>query len=410
MDYKELFSESVSTLLLNKMRTGLAALGIVIGIASVIALLSIGQASKQSITQSIQSLGVNLLTITPGAQRSGIVRGAVGGGTTLTYDDAKALSNDTSLTAIKYVAPVYSSRAQAIVGESNTNTQVYGITPTYFTVRSIDMVEGAQITDQDVLGMTNVAIIGPTVVSNLFGEHVKNEDVIGKSIRIDSLSFQIVGITKEKGGSGIMSQDDVIYVPITTAQKKLFGVKYINSIYVETKSQDVMIQAMNQVGYTLLERHHITDSSKADFTIRNQQDMLETASNVAGTITSLLSGIAAISLLVGGIGIMNIMLVTVTERTREIGLRKALGAKNKTIIVQFLFESIILTFVGGVIGIMIGVIIAFIYSKTNNSLFVISQSSVLLAFFVSVTIGIIFGWYPAKKASSLQPIEALRYE
>ncbi len=410
MDYKELFHESVGTLLLNKMRTGLAALGIVIGIASVIALLSIGEASKRAITSQIESLGTNLLTISPGAQRSGLVRGAMGGGTTLTYDDAKAIAADKTLSAVKRVAPTYSSRSQVVYGDANTNTQVYGVTPEYFTIRSLSVTDGGIFTSSDVAAVTNVAVIGPTVLSDLFGETATAADAVGATIRIGALNFQIIGVTKAKGTSGFNNQDDAIYVPLTTAQKKLYGVKYVSTILVEATDQSVMTQAMNQVGYTLLARHNIKDVTKADFTIRNSAEMLETVSSVAGTFTSLLSGVAAISLLVGGIGIMNIMLVTVTERTREIGLRKALGAKDRLIITQFLFESVILTIVGGVIGIGVGIVLAYAYASTQSSLFVISTSGIGLAFAVSAIIGVVFGWYPARKAAALQPIEALRYE
>ncbi|MFH2085759.1 MAG: ABC transporter permease [bacterium] len=410
MDYKELFSESVGTLLLNKMRTGLAMLGIVIGIGSVIALLSIGEASQKSITAQIQSLGSNILTVSPGAQRTGLVRGAQGGGTTLTYDDAKALSSDQTLTALKTVLPTYTARSQVVYGDSNTNTSITGITPEYLSARNIKVATGGNITKNDLDANTNVAIIGPTVLTGLWGDNALDTDAVGQSIRIGALNFSIIGVTEQKGGSGMSNQDDIIYIPLSTAQKKLFGVKYLSSIIVETNSEDVMTQAMNQIGYTLMERHHISDTTKADFSIRNQQDMLNAVSSVTGTLTSLLSGVAAISLLVGGIGIMNIMLVTVTERTREIGLRKALGAKDRLIITQFLMEAVILTFTGGLIGILLGILLAYIYATSTSGLFVVSVSSVFLAFAVSTIIGIIFGWYPARKAASLQPIEALRYE
>jgi putative ABC transport system permease protein len=408
MNISEIIIEALETLRVNKMRTILAVLGIVIGIGSVIALISLGQASQASITNQIESLGSNLLTISPGSAQSGSVRGAAGGGTTLTYDDAKAIITSPKITTVSRVSPEVSKRSQVVTGQSNTNTTIYGVTPAYSEIKKVEIENGLFITQRDLDTLGKVAVLGPQVVEDLFGDATAN--VVGQSIRIDKQSFKIIGVTKEKGGSGMTNQDDMIFIPLTTAMKVLYGQDYLSSISVEAKSSEVMVQAQDEVGYLLLERHKLTDPTKADFRIMNMSDVLSTVSSVTGTFTSLLSGIAAISLLVGGIGIMNIMLVTVTERTREVGLRKALGAKKKAIIYQFLTEAILLTVIGGILGMILGIVISYVLSKIMSLPFTISVSSIALAIGVSGVIGVVFGWYPAKKASDLQPIEALRYE
>lgn len=408
MEFSELISESIEALRNNMLRTGLATLGIVIGIGSVIALISLGQGSQTAVQNQIESLGSNLLTISPGSQRGGgFVQGGAGSATTLTYDDANAILTSGQTPDIVQVSPEYQSRTQITAGRNNTNTQVVGVTPAYATVHKISIDSGVFISQNQVNSIENVAIIGPTAASTLFGDGVSP---IGQTIRIKGISFRVIGETVSKGGTGFLNQDNIVYVPLTTAQKTIFGSTNLTSISVEAANSDVMTQAEDEVGYLLLSRHKISDPTQADFTIFSQNDILSTASTVTGTFTALLSGIAAISLVVGGIGIMNIMLVTVTERTREIGLRKALGAKKNTIVSQFLVEAIILTLAGGLIGMVVGIAASYFISKAINLPFAVSVSAIALAIGVSGGIGILFGWYPAKKASDLQPIEALRYE
>ncbi len=408
MDYKEILTESFTSLTLNKVRTGLATLGIIIGIGSVIALVSLGQGSQKAVQNQIQSLGSNLLTVIPGASRSGGgVNQGFGSSTTLTYEDAKAILSSSQITDVQDISADLQRRAQVTAGRNNTNTQILGTTPSYSNIRKITIASGSFITARDLESNSKVAVLGPQVVTDLFGENV---NAVGESVRINGQSFRVIGVTISKGGSGFQNQDDIVIVPLTTAQKTIFGVNNVSSISVQAKNENVMTSAQDQVGYLLLQRHKLSSPTDADFSIFSQNDILQTASSVTGTFTALLSGIAAISLIVGGIGIMNIMLVTVTERTREIGLRKALGAKRKTILSQFVIESTILTGIGGVLGMIIGIAASYFISKAISLPFTVSGSSIGLAIGVSAAIGIIFGIYPARKASNLQPIEALRYE
>lgn len=405
MDIWETLQESALTLSVNKVRTGLAMLGVVIGIGSVIALMSLGQSSQKSITSQIQALGSNLLTIMPGAVKSGSVRGAMGGGETLTTADAEAIENEVKL--VVAVAPVVSSNAQVIAGRNNTNTSIYGVTPEYMEVNNVVVELGSFVNSVQVSSMARVAVLGPDTAADLFGEGV---NTVGQTIRVNGQALKVIGQTTSKGGSGFMSQDNIIYIPLKTAQKVLFGQDYLSSLGLSVVDEKSMAEAQEQVEALLLRRHKISNPDEADFRIMSQEEILSTVNQVTGTFTTLLAGIAAISLVVGGIGIMNIMLVTVTERTREIGLRKALGAKKKSIITQFLVEAILITFIGGGVGIMLGALVSLVLSLAISLPFTIAVHSILLACGVSVATGIVFGWYPAKKAADLEPIEALRYE
>lgn len=406
MTTKDIIHETYSALSSNKIRSGLTMLGIVIGIASVIAMTAIGQGAQNSIESSIQSIGSNLVIVTPGAQRGAGIQVSGGRGTakSLKLEDATALAG---IAGVKAIAPEVSGRYQVTAKGTNTNTTVDGVTVSFPDVRNVQIDEGVFITDSNISSGAKVAVLGPTTRDDLFGAGV---EAIGQIIRIKGTQFKVVGITKTKGGSGFQNPDDMIYIPITSAQRYFSGDEYVTSISVAAESADVMKQVQDDITSILLTKHHIADSTQADFSTLNQADIIATASSVTSTFTTLLAAVAGISLLVGGIGIMNMMLTTVTERTREIGLRKAIGAKRRDISQQFLIEAVALTFIGGVIGVILGWLIAYLVSKLGIISTTVSVSSVLLAFGVSTAIGIIFGYYPALRASKLNPIEALRYE
>lgn len=407
MKPQDLLQETYSAISANKARSGLTILGIVIGIASVIAMVAIGQGAQGSIEQSIQSIGSNLVIVMPGFQRTSgsQVRTERGSAQTLTQADADAIKTEISL--IEAVAPEISRRYQITAKGKNTNTQVIGTNAAYPQVKNISIESGSFISEQNVRSLSKVAVLGPTTRDDLFGE---GANPIGQSIRINRIDFKIIGITKSKGGTGFSNQDDIIFVPLSTAQRFLAGDNYVSTINIQAASQDAMTAVQEQITNLLLQRHDIASPQMADFQVLNQQDIIETASQVTDTMTILLASIAGISLIVGDIGIMNMMLTTVTERTREIGLRKAIGAKKKDISMQFLAESVTLTFVGGFIGIILGWTASLAVNKFAGIATQVSIQSIILAFAVSAAIGIIFGFYPARRASGLNPIEALRYE
>ncbi|MFZ1075083.1 MAG: ABC transporter permease [Minisyncoccia bacterium] len=411
MKTRDLIDETYAALSANKVRSGLTVLGIVIGIASVIALTAIGQGAQASIQKSIQSLGSNLIEVTPGAARQiGFgVSGGRGTARSLTPGDENAIAQVDNVAA---VSGEYSSRSQVAASGANTNTTVDGVNAAYATIRNVTIDQGAFITDSESASLAKVAVIGPTVVTDLFGSTATASDAIGQHIRINNIEFTIIGVTVTAGTSGFNSPDTFVYVPLGTAFQYFAGTgnQFLSTIDIQATSQDAMTQVQNDVTSLLLTRHNITDPTKADFSILNQAQIVSAASSVTGTLTALLAAVAGISLVVGGIGIMNMMLTTVTERMREIGLRKAIGATKKDINNQFLAEAIALTFTGGAIGIALGCGISFIVSATGVEAAQITLPSILLAFGVSAAIGIIFGWYPARRASNLNPIDALRYE
>ena len=399
----DLFQETYSAITVNKVRSGLTILGIVIGIGSVIAMISIGQGASDQIQASIEGLGSNLLTVLPGAIQPGrgIVSSGRGAAQSLENDDAEVLK---TILGVAYVSPELNRRFQ-IVAETgnNTNSTVIGVVPEYAAVRNISVENGSFFNDQQFRSLGRVVVLGPTVATDLFGE----DDPLGRTIRINKVNFRVIGILAAKGSAGFFNPDDTVLVPLSTMQKILAGVDFLSTIAISVEDKDLMPEVQERATLLLLEKHHVAE---ADFSIVSQADILGTLTQVTNTFTIFLAAIAGISLVVGGIGIMNMMLTTVTERTREIGLRKAIGAKKRDISTQFLAEAITLTALGGIIGIIFGWSISFAVSQIAGIATKVSFLSVLLAFGVSGAIGIIFGYYPARRAASLNPIEALRYE
>lgn len=406
MKLSDLLKETYIALTANKGRSILTMLGIVIGIASVVGLMSVGTGAQQSITENIEAGGANLLTIMPGAQQSvgSMVRSSRGSAKTLTMEDVEAIEQQVPKLAA--VAPAVSGNYQVVAKNSNVNASVMGVNAAYATARDLVTTHGKFITDQQVNSNAKVAVLGATVVEDVFGE---SANPIGQSIRINNMNFKIIGVLEATGGMS-SSSDDSVFIPITTAQRYFSGDEYVNTIIVKAVDQDSMTAIQDDITALLLRRHKITDSANADFSVRNMADLVEMASSITGTLTALLGAIGGISLLVGGIGIMNMMLTSVTERTKEIGLRKAIGATRRDITSQFLMESIMLTFFGGIFGIIFGYVAAMLIAQFSTINASITVSSILLAFGVSALVGLVFGYYPARRAAKLNPIEALRYE
>jgi len=392
----------------NKMRSILTMLGVIIGVGSVIAMLAVGTGASQRIAKQIESIGSNLLIIMPGSTTSGGVRMGAGTQPTLTLGDANAIKNE--VPSVVYVGPSLSGVVQVVYGHTNWSTGAQGTTPDMLALRLWPVASGRAFTEQDVRSATKVCLLGQTVAANLFG----SEDPVGQVVRIKNIPFKVLGVLASKGQSAVgQDQDDVVYIPVTTAQKRVFGTTFpgmVRIIMVEVRSLEEMDAAQNDITALLRQRHHLGRNQESDFSIRNLTQFMEAAEQSARVMTILLGAIASVSLLVGGIGIMNIMLVSVTERTREIGIRMAVGAKTRAIRAQFLAEAMTLSMSGGVLGVITGLAVSKAISALAGWSTVISLPSVVLAFGFSAAVGVFFGYYPAYKASRLDPILALRYE
>ena len=405
MLFSESFQMALTSLYANKMRSLLTMLGIIIGVGAVIALVSVGMGVRSNVTSSIASLGSNMLIVSPGSSNRGGTRGGAGAMQTLKYDDATAIKE--KIKNIDYVSPSVSSSYQVVYGNNNWKTSVQGVTPEFMAIRSLSISNGSFISVNDMNKRSRVAVIGTTVAENLFDQ----ENPVGKNIRINNQPYKVIGLLDSKGQSSMgQDQDDMIYVPITTAQERMLGITYVQSINIQVSDQKYMDRVQAEVETLLRTRHHLVGDKENDFNVRNLTSLMETVSQSTAMLTMLLGAIAGISLLVGGIGIMNIMMVSVTERTREIGIRKALGATFMNIMTQFLIESMVIGVIGGIIGIVVGCAASQIIATVGNFKTVITVTPILVSFVFAVGTGLFFGIYPARKAAKLDPIEALRYE
>ena len=407
MNITNLFRISLKALSSNKFRALLTMLGIIIGVAAVIAMLAIGQGSKKSIQDEISKMGSNMLMVQPGADMfQGGARVDPTSAQSLVLDDYNAIRAQSSYLAA--ISPMVSANGQSIYGSKNWPVGMQGVNQEYLIIRKYGIASGRMFTDREIATAAKVCLLGQTVVTELFGE---GADPVGKSIRYNKIPFEVIGVLTEKGENGMgQDQDDVLLAPFTTVQKRVVAITYLNGIYCSATTEDVSTKAKTELENLLRNRHHIKDGDDDDFHVRSQQEMLTMFSSTSTVMTILLAVIAGISLIVGGIGIMNIMFVSVTERTREIGLRMAVGARGIDILTQFLIEAVMISIVGGIIGVALGVGSSFIIKDILNWPIVITTSSIVLSFAVCTFTGVFFGWYPAKKAANLDPIDAIRYE
>ncbi|HEY3299008.1 MAG TPA: ABC transporter permease [Armatimonadota bacterium] len=405
MSFMESMTVALEALAANKMRSILTMLGIIIGVSAVITMLALANGASGRMMNQIQQMGTNVLMVMSGQTKTGAVRGGFGSMETLTMDDCQAVLD--KCPSVVKTAPEVRSSAQVKFSNQNTNTSILGTTPEYLSIRNYHVSKGKFFKKRDVDSMRRVAVIGPTTAKNLF----KKLSPVGKKISIRGIEFDVIGVLASKGSAGGMGdQDDLIMVPVTTAMQRLFGLDHIRSINAQSSTMADMDRATSQITKVLRKRHHITEGDDDDFVIRNQAEIMAMANETSKVFTLLLAGIASVSLLVGGIGVMNIMLVSVTERTREIGVRKALGARRKDIQSQFLVEALVLSITGGLIGILLGMVGSWIISKISGMNTAVSVFSVLISFGFAALVGVFFGYYPARAASRLDPIESLRYE
>ena len=406
MNFTNLFKIAVRALANNKLRGFLTMLGIIIGVASVITMLAIGQGSKRSIQREISEMGSNMIMIQPGGEMRGGVRQSAEDMQTLTLSDYEDIVNETRYVAA--TSPSVNSSGQIIYGANNAPTTVYGISPDYMQIRQYKVAEGDMFTERDILTAAKVCVIGQTVVDNLFPG---GENPVGKVIRFQKLPFRVVGVLQSKGYNSMgMDQDDLILAPYTTVQKKILAITHLQGINCSALEEKYTDQAIEEISEILRRNHKLNPTDEDDFTIRSQQELSSMLTTTTDMMTVLLGAVAGISLVVGGIGIMNIMYVSVTERTREIGLRMSIGAKGRDILAQFLIESVLISVTGGLIGVVFGVGASLAVNAIAHFPIFIQPWSVLLSFVVCTATGIFFGWYPAKKAAQLDPIEAIRYE
>lgn len=404
MWYKEVVLSALTALRSNILRTALTMLGIVIGITSVILIIALGDGATKVITRELERFGANMIMVIPGA----LSDGSFATTKTLTVEDGEALLDNAGSLNITRVSPLLSISGNISANGETVNTQVIGTGETYIEMMDIGIAEGQGLGEEDIRAYARVAVLGPTIVKDLFGEGA--EDILGRTVKIEGRSFRVIGVTEPKESIDRPPPDELVYVPYSTMMKIMLGQNYLQGLVVEASDRNLIDETVEGISALLRERHEIEEGEKDDFSTQSAKDILATMGTITGLLTALLVGIAAISLVVGGIGIMNIMLVTVTERTREIGLLKAIGARRRDILLQFLVESMVLTLVGGIVGMSLGIGLAFIITMVANIPFVLSPGAISAAVGVSSAVGIVFGYYPAQKAAKMSPIDALRYE